>query len=185
MLSRLKANDANEQASFWRQHRPGVLALARRVLGPTSEAEELADEVLVDFLYVAVHRIDHEEAIRNYVRLMTVRRALRRSKRRRKQTPFGEAHFAAPNDPDELTFKLMMPRLEGCLEGLTPKARQALTLRYRGEMTTEHIGKIVGGSKQYIGRLLTKSLEALRGCIDAKEVEHAGETPQSAARERP
>lgn len=176
VLARLKANDAGEQAAFWRAHRPTVAAIARDILGRGDEADDLADEVLVDFLYNVVHRIEHEEAIKSYLRLMTVRRAFRRKRREDRTRPLVVERKSEADHEDAVGLQLLMPRLERCLQVLTPKARQALTLRFRGEMTNEHIGTIVGGSKQYIGRLLTKSLAALRACIEKEGVEHGGES---------
>ena len=62
----------------------------------------------------------------------------------------------------------MMPRLDGCLEGLTPKAREVLKLRFSTDLTNEVIGEMVGGSKQYIGRLIKESTDKLRTCLDKK-----------------
>jgi DNA-directed RNA polymerase specialized sigma24 family protein len=56
--------------------------------------------------------------------------------------------------------------LDRCLTHLTDKARQVLRLKYTEQWTNEHIGQIVGGSKQYIGRLIRQSLELLRSCIE-------------------
>jgi RNA polymerase sigma factor (sigma-70 family) len=62
--------------------------------------------------------------------------------------------------------RALLPRLEDCLGELSPKAQRVLRLRYRKELTNERIGSLVGGSKQYIGRLIRQSLRALRKCLE-------------------
>jgi DNA-directed RNA polymerase specialized sigma subunit len=51
------------------------------------------------------------------------------------------------------------------LKLLSRRARRIVRMRYRNEMTQEAIGKALRVSKQYIGRLIAKSLEALRECM--------------------
>src|SRR5687767_15984165 len=114
-----------------------VVAIAAHILGPGAAAEDLADEILVDFLFGAVHRISHERAIESYLRLMTVRRALRRSHQEKKTVSAVQPEEAV-EDQDAIELRTMLPRLALCLAKLTPKARNALRLRYQNELTTEH-----------------------------------------------
>jgi DNA-directed RNA polymerase specialized sigma subunit len=58
--------------------------------------------------------------------------------------------------------------LVDCFKKLTEKAQKVMVLRFDADLTTEAIGKIVGGSKQYIGRLITQSLEAMRNCLERR-----------------
>ena len=108
--------------------------------------------------------------MRTYLRLAATRRALRRRQGAGKHDEL-EADQMPDDDaraPDRVAgVKLLLPRLEGCLEGLTPKAQQVLKLRFGSEMTNERIGELVGGSKQYIGRLIKESADKLRDCLEA------------------
>jgi RNA polymerase sigma factor (sigma-70 family) len=69
---------------------------------------------------------------------------------------------------ERVGHKLLLPRLDECLSMLTPKAQQVLKLRYHGEMTNENIGNLLGGSKQYIGRLISQCLRKLKKCLQKK-----------------
>jgi RNA polymerase sigma factor (sigma-70 family) len=75
----------------------------------------------------------------------------------------------------------MLPRLEECLEKLTPKARQVLALRYGAEHTNEQIGSLLGGSKQYIGRLIAQCLEKLRRCLEQQTSKRRAQTTRQGA----
>ena len=70
--------------------------------------------------------------------------------------------------PEEMAhWQALAPFLDGCLEKLTPKARQALRLKYGQQMNNVKIGQMLGGSKQYISRLVIDCLHALRRCIES------------------
>ncbi len=167
VLQRLRSGDPATIEDFWHQERPRVRALCVKVLGPGPDAEDLADEVLVDVMFVRVHSIQHTRALRTYLRLMAVRRAQRRHSRRNGQDPTDNLvdNESTPAD-DIASDRVLLERLPQCLAQLTPKAQDALRLRYQGELTTEAIGRLLGGSKQYIGKLLKKSQQALRICLE-------------------
>ena len=68
---------------------------------------------------------------------------------------------------------LMLTR--GVLRSTIPSSfPRGIVLRASGgpsilkELSNEQIGRSIGGSKQYIGRLIRNSLEALRICIETK-----------------
>lgn len=169
LLAALQAGEPGAEHAFWQEHWPRVLAVCAGVLGPGFSAEEVAVEVLVEFITRYAHRLTHGRATSSYLRLMAVQRASR-EKRRRSQPSFedmdrfmSEAHI----DPErQATCRLLLPRLEECVGGLTDKAQRAVKLRFFAELTNERIGELLGCSKQYVGRLLDKSLVALRRCLE-------------------
>lgn len=63
---------------------------------------------------------------------------------------------------------VLLPSLDECLDGLKPKAREVIRLKYGEDFANERIGGLVGGSKQYIGKLLRQSLAKLRECLERK-----------------
>ena len=170
-LAGLRAGDAAAQARFWEEHRARVFRHCARVLGAGRDAEELAQDVLSEFIFERAARLARDEAALAYLRLMAVRRALRHRDRQRR---LHGREMAEQEDPDAAAAVFRagdaaaLRRLPDCLERLTPKAREALLLRYRRELTTARIGEIVGGSKQYIGRLLRQSLARLRDCLERR-----------------
>jgi RNA polymerase sigma factor (sigma-70 family) len=177
-LARLKARDARAQARFFRAQRARVEGLCARVLGQGADAQEIATDVLGDFLFRYVDGVESPRAVSTYLKLMATRRSLRWVKNRgRNDEVQDDGAAGAALDPagaralepavdQAIWARQMMPRLDGCLEQLTPKAREVLKLRFSTELTNEAIGDIVGGSKQYIGRLIKESSDKLRTCLE-------------------
>lgn len=166
----LKQGSTDAQNAFWRAHHGDVHAICCGVLGRGADAEEVADGVLSDFLFKYVHRLETPAAARSYLRLMAVRRSIRRRERRDRQSgsePDVLADQARLTAEERANYALLLPRLGHCMEELTPKAQEVLRLRFRSELTNQKIGGLVGGSKQYIGRLIKRSLEILRGCLES------------------
>ncbi len=168
-LAALKAHDPVAQKAFWASHWGRVNAACARILGPGADAADVATDVIQDFLFKYVDSVNHQRAVRSYLRLMATRRSLRRRGKRDRHDELHEdgfqgastaAHESAANQA------MLMPKLGECMAHLTPKAQQVLKLRFSGELTNQRIGELVGGSKQYIGKLLRQSMEKLRSCIE-------------------
>jgi len=137
------------------------------VLGNPPDASAVAVEVLSDFLMNEVHLVNNPRAIFSYLRIMTARRALKLREKMNPYTPIESMEIGEDTrDPEELAHLVsLMPHLDTCLGKLTPKAQKVLRLKYHRGMPHERIGELVGGSKQYIGRLVTKSIALLRECM--------------------
>jgi RNA polymerase sigma factor (sigma-70 family) len=155
---------------FWLRERPIVQGICARVLGDGPEASDVTDAVMVDFMFDCVKRLANAATMGAYLRLMAARRAIRRRDQKSKNVA-SELHAQADESRGDPAQAVHLAKaasaLEECLEKLTPKAREAVRLRYSGELTQSEIGALVGGSKQYIGRLLSQSIEKLRGCLGA------------------
>jgi RNA polymerase sigma factor (sigma-70 family) len=179
-LAQLKARNTGAQARFFRAQRARVEGLCARILGNGADAMEIAADVLGDFLFRYVDGVTSPRAVPTYLKLMATRRSLRWLKKRRRtddvededlsaaMMPGGQIVAGAPPLEQAIWARQMMPRLDGCLDVLTPKAREVLKLRFSTELTNESIGEIVGGSKQYIGRLIKESTIKLKQCLDSQ-----------------
>jgi RNA polymerase sigma factor (sigma-70 family) len=170
LVSRLKANDPLVQQQFWKDHWPQVYGLCMRLLGNDFASSEVATEVLSDFLCQYVHGLNNPKALRSYVRMMAVQYAWKERDRRNRPIHIDMDELGDPShgNPEELTMiTSMLPRLEECLGRLSEKAQQAIKLHYYQEMPNEKIGELLGGSRQYIGRLISQSQVSLRKCLDA------------------
>ncbi len=179
LVAGLQRRDESAQRRFWEQRWAGVYAICARILGGGADATELATDVLTDFLFEHVHRLSNPRAARSYLRLMAVRRSLRRRERRRELVGKDADRLPTPMrvDAEEAAaLSSLQPRLDACLGQLTDKAQQMLRLRYAQELTNTRIGQLLGCSKQYVGRLVTRSLELLRECLErgARRPGHAG-----------
>ena len=169
LVAGLKAGDEKARVRFWRTYWDVAYPVCARILGSGAETTDIAVDLLTDFMTHFVNRLEEPRALRTYVRLMAVRRAQEASKRRRRN----EALLVDPKDetiatPEELAhWQALAPHLNDCLEKLTPKSRQALRLKYGQQLNHVEIGKMLGGSKQYISRLVLSSLDVLRECIES------------------
>lgn len=168
-LARLRRREPVAQARFFRAFRERVEKLCSRILGPNGDAQELAADVLGDFLYTYVDGVETPRAVPTYLKLMATRRALRLHKSRERAGEIDDDQFQDEEVPPDQAIwaQQVMPKLDRCMGILTPKAREVLRLRFGTELTNEAIGDIVGGSKQYIGRLIKESTEKLKTCLES------------------
>ena len=63
--------------------------------------------------------------------------------------------------------KRRQSKLAKCMEGLDRQAQRLLKMRYHLGMTQESIGEQLGVSKQYAGRILARTIQGLRTCVDS------------------
>ena len=176
VLAGLKNENAAVQERFWNTRWPDVQAACLRVLRNPSDAAEVAVDVMADFMTSYVRNIADPQSADAYLRLMAVRRSLKFKNRRDRSVPLTFEEVVDTNcvNPELRAVDVMlMPKLRECLEQMTPKAQTAVRMRYRRHMTTEEIGRLVGASKQYIGRLLKQSIEFLRQCMETEKAPKA------------
>ncbi|HZV51213.1 MAG TPA: sigma-70 family RNA polymerase sigma factor [Candidatus Dormibacteraeota bacterium] len=146
-----------------------VVAIANRVLADRAEAEDVAQEVFIDFH--RRHRADapyapawlHRAAVHTALNRLRGRR--RRERRERAQA--GD-HDPAPLDPQEIAEQRENRRLlRAALARLPGRAAAVLALRYSGLSYVE-VGAALGVSAGQVGTRLRRAEQALR-----KEVHRA------------
>jgi RNA polymerase sigma-70 factor (ECF subfamily) len=69
---------------------------------------------------------------------------------------------------DEHAYDEALTHLPACLESLGPSARDALRLRYRGELRLAQIGRKMHRSEAAVKLLMFRARQALRCCLDRK-----------------
>ena len=178
LLEQLKAGQAEAQEVFWKRSWDDVYAVALSILKSSPDATEVAVDVLSDFMFDYVHKVHRGSAMQSYLRVVTARRALRYLKKKQASSSkdLEELMDFNSQSPEESAFYSgLLPKLHHCMAQLTPKAQRVLRLRYQREYTNENIGTLVGGSKQYIGRLITHSIDLLRDCLESQ----SGLSPQT------
>ncbi|MCK6547642.1 sigma-70 family RNA polymerase sigma factor [Myxococcota bacterium] len=169
-LARLRAGDADLLRRVWLTERPIVSAICAGILGDGPDARDVADAVMLDFLFVRIHQLHEARSLGAYLQLMAARRALRLRDRLRRAVPTDlddRADDAAQTPEQSAELRSALSALAGCLHHLTPKSQEAVRLRYYDDLTQEQIGALLGVSKQYVGRILSKSMETLRECLRA------------------
>jgi RNA polymerase sigma-70 factor (ECF subfamily) len=140
-----------------------VVAVANRVLADRTEAEDVAQEVFLDF-----HRKHRPDAgyAPAWLHRAAVHTALNRirSRRRRERRELADAHeqSAAVVDPQQVVEIDEDRRLvRDALARLPAKAASVLALRYSGLSYVE-VGSALGVGTGQVGTLLRRAEQALR-----------------------
>ncbi|MBN2525312.1 MAG: sigma-70 family RNA polymerase sigma factor [Deltaproteobacteria bacterium] len=171
MVAQLRQGNSDTRQRFWEESFDAVLAICSRILGSGPQSIDVTTDLLNDFLFHYVQNLKNPHGAWSYLKLMAIRRAVRERQRMMTGEPFDDQQMDYPGgEMDDVETTVLLPKLNQCLALLTPKAQSTVRLKYRQGMSNEQIGHVVGGSKQYIGRLLTQSLAALRECLQRKAV---------------
>jgi RNA polymerase sigma factor (sigma-70 family) len=178
VLRRLQDRDSRIQEAVWRSERSRLKAIALSILKSGEEADALVSDLFADFFYRHVNDVRSSRAIPAYLRVMAVRRARRQMGRARRQVPI-EPDFPG-EDPleekaDRIDRNIWTRWLAECLSGLGRKARRILRMHYGHEMSYSVIAGELGGTKQAVGKMVKKSLEVLKRCLERHRLADAGE----------
>ena len=173
LVKSLQTQDETARKNFWNVAFEPVLAVCARVVGPGPLSVDITTDLLNDFMFRYVENIGNPHGAWSYLKLMAVRRSVRERQRMQKNEQLEEQRMTltSNNDVDEGVL-VLLPGLNDCISALTPKAQSTIRLKYRQELSNEEIGSMVGGSKQYIGRLIKQSLALLRDCLQQKALNH-------------
>jgi RNA polymerase sigma factor (sigma-70 family) len=143
-----------------------VLAVAQRaalgVLRDREAAADVAQEVAVQVL-TRRGGLRDPDALYAWVRTIAIRAALREAGRSRRRRFAEEAHAALrPPGPalDDLGHALAL------LDGLPPRQRAALTLRYVHDLTDPEIARILRCRPATVRSLLSRGRDAVRNHLN-------------------
>lgn len=174
-LKRLQSREATAQVELRRQYRPKLTNTCEGILQDSATAEQTAEDVIEDFLFEHVDHLRSSSAIAAYLRMAAVRRSVRARDLRNRHREVDELVEARSDPPthteasmlDAIDDRAQIEKMLGCMQRLNDRPRHLLRLRYLKGETLEVIGSSVGVSKQYVGRVIKKSLETVRRCMEA------------------
>jgi RNA polymerase sigma factor (sigma-70 family) len=168
LLEGLRSRDSVAQTAFWRQFWEKTYIICKKIIGKDPDATDVAMDLMISFVDKYVFYLSDPRALWSYLRLMAIRQSLEVQKKKERIAPleFDIEDTLSKTPEMQAMYSRLLSRLEQCLGHLTPKAQQTLRLKYLGELTNEEIGRRVGGTKQYIGQLIQKSLSALNTCLE-------------------
>ena len=186
LVNGLKAGKPAAQQRLWQTYWDKVYPICFRILQNRPDAVDAAADLLTDFTARHVQDLAEPEAIWRYLRLMAVRRSMELRKKRNRFVflDYEVADFTGKSPEGEALLTDLRPLLNHCLGRLTQRARECLRLKYQNELSNERIGDRTGVSKQYVGRLISQSLETLRTCLEKNvpaRILHQGKVAGSAA----
>ena len=149
LLSRVARGDEDAFSAVYDQVAPAVFGLAQRVLRDPAQAEEVAQEVMLDVWRTAsrfepdrgspqawVATIAHRRAVD---RVRSAQAATRRDDQAAAQAPEGHDGVA-----EAVEAKLERERVRRCLGALTELQRESIVLAYYGGYTYREVAGLLG-----------------------------------------
>ena len=150
---------------------PRVYGLIRRVLRDPAQAEEVAQEVLVEVWRTAARYDGGRGSATAWVFTIAHRRAVDRVRSEQAAADrVARAGVAAAHTPydevvEEATTRLDQQQVRRCLKGLTELQREAITLAYYGGHSYPEVAKLLGTALPTIKTRMRDGLIRLRDCI--------------------
>jgi RNA polymerase sigma-70 factor (ECF subfamily) len=154
LLEALKSNSGGAWLAFYDRYASYVLSVLRKVMGPDRELEDLIQEVFARALE-GIHRVEHPDALKAWLRSLTVFTARSTLKRRRWRRwlplaePGGDDDDGAipfPATQDAIEERLMLKRVKGLLDTLPVDDRVALCLRLFEQLELTEVATACGVS---------------------------------------
>jgi RNA polymerase sigma-70 factor (ECF subfamily) len=167
MLQALKANGGGAWLAVYDRYAPYVLSVLRRVMGPDRELEDLMQEVFARALE-GISRVQHPEALKAWLRSLTVFTARSTLKRRRwrRWLPLGDptgddddGAIPFPATHDAIEERLMLKRVKALLDTLPVDDRVALCLRLFEQLELTEVAEACGVSLATAKRRIARGEE--------------------------
>jgi RNA polymerase sigma-70 factor, ECF subfamily len=163
-----------DEAAFARLYdlvAPRVYGLIRRVLRDPAQAEEVAQEVLVEVWRTASRYEPARGSATAWIFTIAHRRAVDRVRAeqanadRTRRLAAGSAETPYDEVVDEVTTRLEQQQVRRCLASLTDLQREAITLAYYGGHTYREVAALLNASLPTVKTRMRDGLIRLRDCL--------------------
>jgi RNA polymerase sigma-70 factor (ECF subfamily) len=171
LLARTARGDERAFAALYDLVSARVYGLVRRVLRDPAQAEEVAQEVMVEVWRNAARFDPDRGTATSWIFTIAHRRAVDRvrseqagAERLRKvaasgaETPYDEVVESA-------TARLEQQQVRRCLDGLTELQREAITLAYYGGHSYREVADLLGAALPTVKTRMRDGLIRLRDCL--------------------
>ncbi len=177
LIERCKDGEEVACAALYRHFSPLLMRLCLGLLGDLQDAEEVTQDAFV-YALLNIHRFDPtRSAFPTWLYTIALSRC--RNKRRRKllvQLPLELLSAEAPRQEDRLVESVLARRgvreqVWRALQTLTPQRREAVALRFLGEMRYKEIGEALGCNPKTAESRVRLGLDQLRQTLRERGVE--------------
>jgi RNA polymerase sigma-70 factor (ECF subfamily) len=175
----LRAVARGDDAAFARLYdliAPRVFGLARRVLRDPAQAEEMAQEVLVEVWRTAGRFDPQRGSGLSWVLTIAHRRSVDRvrseqaSSDRMQRVAAASVQIPYDEVADHVGSRLERQQVRRCLEGLTALQREAITLAYYGGHTYREVATLLDAALPTVKTRMRDGLIRLRDCLSVEVV---------------
>jgi RNA polymerase sigma-70 factor (ECF subfamily) len=171
LLRRVARGDENAFSQLYEMLAPRVFGLARRVVRDPAQAEEVAQEALVEVWRTAARFDPAKGSATSWVLTITHRRAVDRvrsaqagaDRERRVVAASGETPY--DDVVETVTSNLEQQQVRRCLKGLTDLQREAITLAYYDGFTYREVAEKLDTALPTIKTRMRDGLIRLRDCL--------------------
>ena len=173
----LRAVARGDDAAFTRLYdllAPRVFGLARRVLRDPAQAEEMAQEVLVE-VWRTASRFDAQRGSGlSWVLTIAHRRTVDRVRSeqaasdRLQKVAAASVHVPYDEVADQVGSRMERQQVRRCLDGLTELQRQAITLAYYGGHTYREVATLLDAALPTVKTRMRDGLIRLRDCLNVE-----------------
>jgi RNA polymerase sigma-70 factor (ECF subfamily) len=171
LLRLVARGDESAFAALYDTVAPRVYGLVLRVLRDPAQAEEVAQEVLVEIWRTAgrydgtrgsatswMFTIAHRRAVDRVRAEQAGAERIRRVAAASVETPYDEV-------VEQATARLDQAQVRRCLDGLTDLQREAITLAYYGGHTYREVAELLGAAVPTIKSRMRDGLIRMRDCL--------------------
>jgi RNA polymerase sigma-70 factor (ECF subfamily) len=163
LLAAYADGDQSAARTLTARHAPRVFALARRMLGETAEAEDVAQEAMLRLWRIAPDWEAGRAEISTWLYRVASNLCIDRLRRRRELGSDAVPEIAdeAPGAVRRLEERDRTRALAGAMAALPDRQRLALVLRHFDERPNPEITEILGVSVEAVESLLSRGRRAL------------------------
>jgi RNA polymerase sigma-70 factor, ECF subfamily len=164
LLARLRTGDDSAFDTIFREQYPGLVIGATRLLGERALAEEIAQDVLLEF-WRRRESLVLTGPIRAYLQQATRNRALNRLRQAR-TAQRGEVYIRGPSEPSASDARAISAELEGALAkamaSLSGPQREVFDMNRQRGLTYNEIADLLGISVKSVEARMGRALKLLR-----------------------
>jgi RNA polymerase sigma-70 factor (ECF subfamily) len=181
LLRQVARGDEQAFRALYDQLAPRVFGLAKRVVRDPAQAEEVAQEALVEVWRTAARFDATKGSATSWVLTITHRRSVDRVRAAQagadRERRVAAASTDTPYDDvvEEVTASLEQQQVRRCLQGLTDLQREAITLAYYDGFTYREVAEKLDTALPTIKSRMRDGLIRMRDCLGV-EVGLATET---------